>query len=81
MVRLYGQLGDSFEHRVRQAYPVRTLKTLNQIRGAHGVKLNDSRFGHRMKSEGRINSSSLGIEQGQVFSNENEKRTAGTILV
>lgn len=54
MVRLNGQLGDLFEHWVHQAYPNRAEKILNQIKGAHGGKLNDSRFGNRMRGEGRI---------------------------
>lgn len=54
MVRLNGQIGDLFEHWVHQAFPDRAEKILNQIKGAHGGKLNDSRFGNRMKGEGRM---------------------------
>ena len=52
MVRLNGQIGQVFEDWLRQAYPDRAEKILNQIRGAHGGKLNDSRFGKRMKGDG-----------------------------
>jgi len=54
MVRLNGQIGDLFEHWVYQAYPDKADKILNQIKGAHGGKLNDSRFGNRMRGEGRM---------------------------
>lgn len=54
MVRLNGQIGDLFEHWVHQAYPDKAEKILNQIKGAHGDKLNDSRFGNRMRGEGRM---------------------------
>lgn len=54
MVRLNGQIGDLFEHWVHQAYPDKAEKILNQIKGAHGGKLNDSRFGNRMHGEGRM---------------------------
>lgn len=54
MVRLNGQIGDLFEHWVHQAYPDKAEKILNQIKGAHGGKLNDSRFGNRMRGEGRM---------------------------
>ena len=54
MVRLNGQIGGLFEHWVYQAYPDKAEKILNQIKGAHGGKLNDSRFGSRMRGEGRV---------------------------
>lgn len=52
MVRLNGQIGQVFEHWVQQAFPDRAEKILNQIKGAHNGKLNDSRFGARMRGEG-----------------------------
>ncbi|MFY0591498.1 PA0069 family radical SAM protein [Roseivirga sp.] len=54
MVRLNGQIGEVFENWVQQAFPNRAEKILSQIKGAHGGKLNDSRFGKRMRGDGRI---------------------------
>ncbi|MHA7099398.1 PA0069 family radical SAM protein [Roseivirga pacifica] len=54
MIRLNGQIGNVFEHWVIQAFPDRADKILNQIKGAHGGQLNDSRFGARMRGEGRM---------------------------
>lgn len=54
MVRLNGQIGQVFENWVEQAFPLRAEKILNQIKGAHNGKLNDSRFGMRMRGEGRM---------------------------
>ena len=54
MVRLNGQIGILFEHWVKEAFPDRAEKILNQIRAAHNGTLNDSRFGMRMSGEGRI---------------------------
>lgn len=54
MIRLNGQVGDLFEHWAKQAFPDKADKILNQIMGAHGGKLNDSRFGQRMKGSGRM---------------------------
>lgn len=54
MVRLNGQIGEVFENWVKQAFPDRAEKILSQIKGAHGGKLSDSRFGQRMRGEGRI---------------------------
>lgn len=52
MVRLNGAISQVFEHWVVEAFPDRADKILNQIKSAHGGKLNDSRFGNRMKGEG-----------------------------
>ena len=54
IVRLNGQIGDLFTHWVRRAYPDRAEKILNQIKEAHHGQLNDSRFGSRMRGEGRM---------------------------
>lgn len=54
MVRLNGQIGMVFEDWVVQAFPDRAPKILNQIKGAHNGKLNDSRYGFRMRGEGRM---------------------------
>ncbi len=54
MIRLNGQIGDVFENWVEQAFPDRADKIINQIKGAHGGKLNESRFGNRMRGEGKM---------------------------
>lgn len=53
MVRLNGQVSDIFEHWVRQAYPDRAEKILNQIKETHGGSLNETRWDTRMKGQGR----------------------------
>jgi DNA repair photolyase len=52
MVRLNGAVADIFENWIRQCYPDRADKVLSQIADAHGGKLNDSRFGTRMRGQG-----------------------------
>lgn len=52
MVRLNGAIGQVFEHWVQEAFPDRANKILNQIKAAHGGKLNDSRYNTRMRGEG-----------------------------
>ncbi len=54
MVRLNGQIGIIFEQWIKDAFPDRAEKVLNQIKEAHNGTLNDSRFGTRMSGEGRI---------------------------
>ncbi len=54
MIRLNGQIGEVFTNWVEQAFPDRADKIINQIKGAHGGKLNDSRFGNRMCGEGKM---------------------------
>jgi DNA repair photolyase len=54
MVRLNGAIGTIFEDWIRQAFPDRAEKVLNQIKGAHNGTLNDSRYGYRMRGEGRM---------------------------
>lgn len=54
MVRLNGDVGIIFEDWVKKNFPDRAEKVLNQIKLAHGGKLNDSRFGTRMRGEGEM---------------------------
>lgn len=54
MVRLNGPVGELFEDWVRKSFPDRAEKVLNQVSGAHGGKLGDSRFGTRMRGEGKM---------------------------
>jgi DNA repair photolyase len=52
IVRLNGSIKEIFTDWVQKNYPDRAGKILNQIAECHGGKLNDSRFGTRMKGEG-----------------------------
>lgn len=51
-LRLPHQLGTLFDDWLKQNYPDRRDKVLNQIRSIRGGELNDSRFGARMRGEG-----------------------------
>ncbi len=53
VLRLNGQLIKVFENWVRSNFPDRAEKILKHIRDAHGGKHNDSRFGMRMRGEGK----------------------------
>lgn len=54
VVRLNGSIGEIFEDWINKTYPDRSEKVLNQIKECHGGKLNDSRYGVRMKGEGNF---------------------------
>ncbi|MDX1471607.1 MAG: PA0069 family radical SAM protein, partial [Flavobacteriaceae bacterium] len=54
IVRLNGPIGQIFSDWVRKAYPDRADKVLHQIESCHGGTLNDSRFGKRIKGEGKF---------------------------
>ncbi|MEY8781358.1 PA0069 family radical SAM protein [Allomuricauda sp. XS_ASV26] len=54
VVRLNGAIGQIFEDWIRKTMPDRAEKVLHQIKDCHGRSLNDSRFGSRMKGEGKI---------------------------
>jgi DNA repair photolyase len=54
IVRLNGAIKDIFTDWVEKAFPERAKKILHQIADCHGGKLNDSRFGKRMRGEGNI---------------------------
>lgn len=54
VVRLNGALGPLFTDWLRQAFPDRADRILNQIADCHGGQLNDSRFRVRMAGEGAI---------------------------
>lgn len=51
-LRLPGSVGAVFESQIRSAFPARADRILNRIREARGGRLNDARFGHRMRGEG-----------------------------
>lgn len=54
VVRLNGDVGPIFEDWARKALPDRADRILNRIRDCHGGSLEDTRFGTRMRGEGKI---------------------------
>ncbi|MEZ5002850.1 MAG: PA0069 family radical SAM protein [Chitinophagales bacterium] len=54
MVRLNGQIAVVFKDWIEKNFPDRASKVIHQIESMHGGKLSDSRFGTRMKGEGKI---------------------------
>lgn len=54
IVRLPGEVGPIFEDWLRKVMPDRADKILNRIKEAHGGQLSDSRFGVRMRGEGKM---------------------------
>ncbi len=54
IVRLNGAIGLIFYDWIKKTLPDRADKVLHQIEDCHGGNLNDSRFGTRMRGEGKI---------------------------
>lgn len=54
VVRLNGAIGEIFSNWIHKAMPDRAEKVLHQIAECHNGNLNDSRFGTRMKGEGKF---------------------------
>jgi len=54
IVRLNGAIGEIFSDWIKKTMPNRADKVLNQIESCHGGTLNDSRYGTRMRGEGKI---------------------------
>jgi len=54
MVRLNGAIGELFTDWIRKTFPDKAEKVLAQIAACHDGQLNDSRFGKRMRGEGKI---------------------------
>jgi DNA repair photolyase len=54
IVRLNGNVGPVFEDWITQAFPDKAAKVLSQIADCHGGQLNDSRYGMRMRGEGKF---------------------------
>ena len=54
ILRLNGQVGNLFTDWVHKSFPDAAEKILKQVAACHGGALNDSRFGTRMKGEGKI---------------------------
>lgn len=53
-IRLNGALGILFQDWLHKNFPDRADKVLNMIKASHSGKLNDSRFGVRMRGEGNV---------------------------
>ena len=54
VVRLNGAIANIFSDWIKKALPNKANRVLHQIEACHGGKLNDSRFGTRMKGEGEF---------------------------
>ena len=54
IVRLNGAIGGIFKDWLQKCYPDRAEKVWNQVVECHGGTVNDSRFGTRMRGEGKI---------------------------
>lgn len=54
IVRLNGAIGEIFTNWIKKTMPDRAEKVLHQIESCHGGALNDSRYGTRMRGEGKI---------------------------
>ncbi len=54
IVRLNGAIGFIFSDWIHKTFPDRAEKVLNQIKSCHGGNLNDSRYGTRIRGEGKI---------------------------
>ncbi len=54
IVRLNGAIGQIFTNWIKHTMPDRADKVLHQIESCHGGSLSDSRFGNRMRGEGKI---------------------------
>lgn len=54
VVRLNGAIGQIFRDWVRKTYPNKAKKILHQIQECHNGQLNDSRFGVRIRGEGKF---------------------------
>ncbi len=54
IVRLNGAIADVFKDWLHKNFPDRADKVWNHIKDCHGGQVNDSRFGVRMRGEGKI---------------------------
>ncbi len=54
MMRLNGPVAALFEDWIRKSYPDKADKVLNQVAEVHGGKLGSSRFGDRMRGQGKM---------------------------
>jgi len=53
-VRLNGSIGEIFTDWIKQQFPDQADRVLSNIKNGHNGKLNDSRFGTRMRGEGEM---------------------------
>ena len=77
MLRLPHELKQLFEDWLETHYPNKAKKVLNRIRQMRGGRLNDPRFGSRMRGQGNfadllrrrfeIACSRLGLDQGRIL--------------
>jgi len=72
ILRLNDAVADIFADWLEKNFPDRKEKVLNQVAECHGGKVNDSRFGTRMRGEGKI---AEGIVQ--LFKNSKNRFLAG----
>jgi DNA repair photolyase len=61
IVRLNGAIGGIFKDWLQKNYPDRADKVWNQVVECHGGTVNDSRFGTRMRGEGKIAEAIVGL--------------------
>ncbi|MDF3077907.1 MAG: family radical protein [Sphingobacteriaceae bacterium] len=54
IVRLNGAISEIFTDWIQKAYPDRAEKVLHMIADCHGGKLNDTRWGKRMRGDGNV---------------------------
>ncbi|WP_136482520.1 PA0069 family radical SAM protein [Cognatitamlana onchidii] len=54
IVRLNGAIGEVFREWIYKVMPDRAEKVLHQIEGCHAGRLSDSRYGQRMRGDGKI---------------------------
>ncbi|WP_394747809.1 PA0069 family radical SAM protein [Spongiimicrobium salis] len=54
IVRLNGAIGHIFTDWIKKTLPDKADKVLHQIEACHGGQLNDSRFGSRLRGDGKI---------------------------
>ncbi|WP_430410736.1 PA0069 family radical SAM protein [Kordia sp.] len=54
IVRLNGAIGEIFSDWIHKTMPDKAEKVLHQIESCHGGSLGDSRYGNRMRGEGKI---------------------------
>jgi DNA repair photolyase len=53
LLRLPGPVATVFEERMREAFPLRADKIMNQLNACRDGKITEARFGHRMEGKGK----------------------------
>ena len=91
VMRLPGPVAAIFEDWIRAAFPLRAEKVLSRVRSLRGGKLNDPRFGERMRGRGhwgdlfrklfRLHTDRLGFNQdGRQLSAAGFRRSQGDLF-